>query len=104
MVGFYLIFVSGSVFHINTETKAVSSHLQVLDREIRTVRFSPTRPDLCAVSGDDVTVSVLNTADSIKLQYQNQSHKDIVRGLAWNPLDGSLWSGGWDRQVISHSP
>ena len=102
-----LLFASktGSVFHIDVETRAVSSQLQVLDGEIKTVRFSPDRPNLCAVAGNDVTVSVLNTsADSIQLQYTNQSHKDFVRGLAWNPLDGTLWSGGWDRQVIYHLP
>ena len=29
--------------------------------------------------------------------------RDFVRGLAWHPTSGDLWSSGWDKQVIKHT-
>lgn len=94
---------TGTVFNLEVGSRKVSSPLSVSDRELRIIRWSPDRPHLCALAGDDVTVSVLNVeGGEIKPLYSNQSHRDFVRGLAWSPVNGSLWSGGWDKQVLSH--
>ena len=47
-----------------------------MDREIRTMRWSVDRPELCAVAGDDVQVHVIKVEESaISKHYSNQSHK-----------------------------
>jgi len=95
---------TGKVLLLDTETKLVRASLLLMDREIRTMRWSVDRPDLCAVAGDDVQVHVIKVEESaISKHYSNQSHKDFVRGLAWHPTSGDLWSSGWDKQVIKHT-
>jgi len=94
---------TGKVFLLDTETKKVRASFPVMDREIRTIRWSVDRPDLCAVAGDDITLFVIKVEESgISKHYSNDSHKDFVRGLAWHPTSGDLWSSGWDKQVIKH--
>jgi len=94
---------TGTVFNLDVSSKAVSSQLPVMDREIKTMKWSPARPNLVALSGEDVTVSVLKVeGDDLNIQYSNNSHSDFVHGLAWNPADGQLWSAGWDKQVLHH--
>eukprot|EP00088_Acartia_fossae_P029058 TRINITY_DN29865_c0_g1_i6.p1 TRINITY_DN29865_c0_g1~~TRINITY_DN29865_c0_g1_i6.p1 ORF type:complete len:358 (+),score=51.91 TRINITY_DN29865_c0_g1_i6:56-1129(+) len=95
---------TGAVFLLNTETKTVSAHLSVMDREIRNLSWSSARPQLCAVAGDDVTVHVIKVEEElISNHYTNdQSHKDFVRGLAWHPSSDVLWSSGWDNRVCQH--
>jgi WD40 repeat protein len=94
---------TGKVFLLDTESKTVGEHFPLMDREIRNIRWSVDRPDLCALAGDDVTVHVIKVQQqNISLHYSNQSHKDFVRGLAWHPSSGVLWSSGWDGEVKHH--
>ena len=61
---------------LDTETKLVRASLPLMDREIRTMRWSVDRPELCAVAGDDVQVHVIKVEESaISKHYSNQSHK-----------------------------
>jgi len=96
---------TGTVFNLSVGSRAVSAHLAVSDKTIRNIRWNPKNPQEVAVCGDDVTVSVLTCHQGeIALKYtNNNSHSDYVRGLAWNPVDGRLWSGGWDKRVIVHT-
>ncbi|CAG2064215.1 unnamed protein product, partial [Timema podura] len=36
--------------------------------------------------------------------YSDDRHEDFVRGLAWNPKTEQLYSCGWDKKVLVHSP
>lgn len=94
---------TGTVFVLDAESRKVSSTLSVADREIRTLSWNP-EGSLCGVACDDVTVSVVSVdSTGIQLKYTNTSHSDFVRSLAWNPVDGKLWSAGWDKRVLKHS-
>jgi hypothetical protein len=35
-------------------------------------------------------------------RYTNDHHNDFVRGLAWHSRKGTLYSCGWDKQVVAH--
>lgn len=35
-------------------------------------------------------------------RYEDDRHDDFVRGLAWHPRSESLFSCGWDKQVLAH--
>jgi len=100
---------TGKVVILDTTSGENVAEFCVMDREIRTIRWSVDRPELCAVAGDDVTVHVIKVTrdeDSkwiISTIYSKDSHRDFVRGLAWHPVTGVLWSSGWDKQVIPHS-
>jgi hypothetical protein len=37
-------------------------------------------------------------------RYADDRHSDFVRGLAWHSRKGTLYSGGWDKQVVAHKP
>jgi len=94
---------TGNVFLLDTETKTPSAHFQLMDREIKNIRWSIDRPELCAIAGDDVTFHVIKVdQQNISKHYSNSSHKDFVRGLAWHPTTGVLWTSGWDRTVRQH--
>jgi len=94
---------TGTVFTIDVGSKKAHSHQEVADRELRNISWSIDRPHLAAVSGDDVTVIVLNTqGDKLSVEYTNSAHKDFVRALCWSS-EGTLWSGGWDTKVIKHT-
>jgi len=100
---------TGKVFVLDTTSGKKVAEFCVMDREIRTIRWSVDRPELCALAGDDVTVHVIkvttdkNSKCSISTIYSKDSHRDFVRGLAWHPVSGVLWSSGWDKQVLPHT-
>jgi len=95
---------TGSVLLLNTDNKNIESSLEVSDSEIKSLRWCPSRPTLCALSGDDVSATVVNVEGGSNLSQQytdNTSHSDFVSGLAW---DGdTLWTAGWDKKVIAHT-
>jgi hypothetical protein len=35
-------------------------------------------------------------------RHEDDRHDDFVRGLAWHPRNESLYSCGWDKQVLAH--
>lgn len=76
---------------------------QVMDRELRRAKWAGHDKKLVAVTGDDNLVKVLEvTGDGITEKYCDSRHRDFPRGLAWNPVDNTLWSAGWDHQVYQH--
>jgi len=75
----------------------------VMDRELRRAKWAPHNNKLVAVTGDDNRVKVLEVKGTdIQEKYCDSRHKDYPRGVAWNPVDNSLWSAGWDHQIFQH--
>lgn len=37
-------------------------------------------------------------------RYSDERHDDFVRGIAWHPSNSNLYSCGWDKQVLTHTP
>jgi len=75
----------------------------VMGRELRRAKWAGHDNKLVAVTGDDNLVKVLEvTVDGITEKYCDSRHRDFPRGLAWNPVDNSLWSAGWDHQIFQH--
>lgn len=72
-------------------------------RPIHRLRFAHHRPELLAVCADDSKVKVLDcTASALNVIYEDDRHNDFVRGLAWHSRSDSLYSCGWDKQVLAH--
>ncbi|PNF41240.1 hypothetical protein B7P43_G01506 [Cryptotermes secundus] len=72
-------------------------------RPIHRLRFAHHWPELLAVCADDSRLKVLDcTASSPTVIYEDDRHDDFVRGLAWHPRSESLFSCGWDKQVLAH--
>jgi len=94
---------TGSVFVLDVESQKAGPSLVLGDRDVRKLSWSPDGK-LCGVVCDDVTVFVVSVNNNnVSLKYSNQTHSDLVRSVAWNPVDGKLWSAGWDKKVLSHS-
>ncbi|CAB4068268.1 WDR77 [Lepeophtheirus salmonis] len=73
-----------------------------MDKQIHRIVFSPTIPDIFAVSADSYPVRIFDI-EGFKTIYKDERHEDFVRGLAWHPKNKDLWTCGWDRRVLSHS-
>ena len=37
------------------------------------------------------------------LRLRSDEHTEVVRGLAWSPVDDTLYTSGWDQQIFSHA-
>ncbi|KAG1653351.1 Methylosome protein 50 [Nymphon striatum] len=84
-----------------SDKKFISS--SVHRRPINNLEISPFNPNLIASCCDGNLVSVIDSSDnSLKSIYKDTRHQDFVRGLAWNPVNKKLYSGGWDKQIFSH--
>nr|ACO11266.1 Methylosome protein 50 [Caligus rogercresseyi] len=73
-----------------------------MDKQIHKILFSPSQPDIVAVSADTFPVRIFDVEEGFKVLYTDERHEDFVRGLAWHPKEGDLWTCGWDRLVLSH--
>ena len=34
---------------------------------------------------------------------RSDEHTEVVRSLAWSPVDDTLYTSGWDQQIFSHA-
>lgn len=34
---------------------------------------------------------------------RSDEHTEVVRGLAWSPVDDTLYTSGWGQQIFSHA-
>lgn len=61
--------------------------------------------DKVAVCCDNTTLTVCNIPvdDKAKIIYRNNSHTNLVRGVAWDTNERKLHSVGWDGTVKSHN-
>lgn len=37
------------------------------------------------------------------LSLRSDEHTEVVRGLAWSPVDDTLYTSGWGQQIFSHA-
>nr|CAD7197927.1 unnamed protein product [Timema douglasi] len=88
-----------------TDTRLLKPFIQFnqFDRSIYRLRFAGHNPDLLAVCADNTQVKIFNCENG-RLIYSDDRHEDFVRGLAWNPKTEQLYSCGWDKKVLVHSP
>lgn len=76
--------------------------LQTLSRPLYRIAVNPTKSTQFAVCGNDSRVVVADAVEgSLRLRYDDDRHKDFVRGLAWQDAD-TLVSSGWDTAVVVH--
>lgn len=98
---------TGDLFTLDTRSPKTErpQTRPIFDREVRSAAWCPDQPDLLALAGDDTVVSVLRVGEGEleEVYRSSEAHTDFVRGLAWNPVDGKLWSSGWDKKVLSHT-
>lgn len=38
-----------------------------------------------------------------RLSLRSDEHTEVVRGLAWSPVDDTLYTSGWGQQIFSHA-
>ncbi|KAG0727120.1 Methylosome protein 50 [Chionoecetes opilio] len=77
--------------------------IHALPRPLYRIAVNPKRLSQFAVCGNDSRVVVVDSAEgSLKLRYEDNSHTDFVRGLAWQDAE-TLISCGWDTNVIVHT-
>jgi len=77
--------------------------INVLKRPIYRLVTNPYKTNQVAVCGNDSKVIVIDVEkEDIKIKYENDSHDDFVRGLAWKDKN-QLFSCGWDKAVHAHT-
>lgn len=89
---------------VASATEALSGHrIHRIELDRLHQKQSPNRR--LAVCGDSTVVRVLDVKDNSRFiqRYEDFRHTDFVRGLAWGARD-TLWSCGWDMQVLRHHP
>nr|CAD7596913.1 unnamed protein product [Timema genevievae] len=79
------------------------SGVLAIGSSIGTVTLTDTRllKPFIQFSQFDRSIYRLRFADH---NYSDDRHEDFVRGLAWNPKTEQLYSCGWDKKVLVHSP
>lgn len=60
-----------------------------------------SRKDQLACCSDNTSVKIFDTYRELLQIYEDNSHYDFVRGLAWYKDD--LYSCAWDANVIKHT-
>ena len=99
--------VAGSIRMVDARVPGtvVASVEESFNKQIHKIVFSPNDKNKFSACADECGVRVLEVGDGgakITMTYEDHRHTDFVRGLAWNPKDGNLWSCGWDKKVIEH--
>jgi len=71
-------------------------------RSIRRLLFNSNNPTQLAACCDSTEVKVFHVnSDKVKIIFENNTHSDFVRGLAWHKND--LITCSWDNTVKRHS-
>ncbi|XP_015178911.1 PREDICTED: methylosome protein 50-like isoform X3 [Polistes dominula] len=96
--------IDGSVTLIDIRnTDDVLFESFVFSRSIHKLLFNPNpeRSSQLACCCDDVVFKVIDTNKDCNVIYENITHTDFVRGLAW--YKDELLSCSWDDQVLKHT-
>ncbi|XP_068710637.1 methylosome protein WDR77-like [Montipora capricornis] len=72
------------------------------ERAVNKLAFSPRSPEWLATVSDDMWVHVQDCLNDTTV-LRSGEHSEVVRGLAWSPVDDTLYTSGWGRQIYSHS-
>ncbi|XP_015585891.1 methylosome protein 50 isoform X2 [Cephus cinctus] len=90
-----------SIVDVRSQNDSPLCESVVFSREIRSLCFHPKRTNLLAACSNDSGVKVFNTSNEISLIYEDNTHKDFVRGLAW--IKDELISCSWDDTIQRHA-
>jgi WD40 repeat protein len=91
------------VVEIGESSCDIMTEYGVHSEAVNRLAFSPHHPSWLASASDDGTV-IVNDISENSTVYSSSKHRDVVRGLAWNPAeDGVLRSCGLDSQLLCHS-
>ncbi|KAJ9587386.1 hypothetical protein L9F63_019087 [Diploptera punctata] len=96
---------TGEVTLIDTrQLKTPLAQTVCFSRPVHRLSFATHKPDWLAVCADDTKVKVLDCAsDTPNILYCDDRHDDFVRGLTWHNRNETLYSCGWDKQVLLHN-
>ncbi|CAH3191700.1 unnamed protein product [Porites evermanni] len=72
------------------------------ERAVNKLAFSPRSPDWLASVSDDMWVHVQDCIHNTTV-LRSDEHTEVVRGLAWSPVDDTLYTSGWGQQIFSHA-
>jgi WD40 repeat protein len=87
-------------FHDVKAGSQTLASIKVHSRKVNCIQCAPHRPEWVASASDDCRVCVTAFSETTgSVIFQNNDHKDFVRGLAWNPVNHRLFTCGWDFKV-----
>ncbi|XP_068125848.1 methylosome protein WDR77 [Hyperolius riggenbachi] len=93
---------TGNVYIVNINNPGSAQILAVHSRPVTGLAYSNHSSPFLASVSEDCTVVVLNS-ESTEI-FRNDSHHDFVTGVAWSPLNPSVFTTvGWDHKVLHHS-
>ncbi|XP_057342023.1 methylosome protein 50-like [Microplitis mediator] len=93
---------SGSVTLIDIRSPDnVICETQIFLRPVHRLKYHPEKNSWLAGCCDDTVVKVLDPTKHLSLVYQDDRHKDFVRGLAW--LQDELLTCSWDDTILKHT-
>jgi len=72
------------------------------ERAVNNLAFSPRSPEWLASVSDDMWVHVQDCLNDTTV-LRSDEHTEVVRGLAWSPVDDTLYTSGWGQQIFSHA-
>lgn len=72
------------------------------ERAVNRLAFSPRSPEWLASVSDDLWVHVQDCLNDTEV-LRSDEHTEVVRGLAWSPVDDTLYTSGWGQQIFSHA-
>uniref|UniRef100_A0A1B6GR52 Uncharacterized protein n=1 Tax=Cuerna arida TaxID=1464854 RepID=A0A1B6GR52_9HEMI len=94
--------VCGTVSILDVRTCSLLRQSSLFHRPI--YKLLSIEPSLLATCADSHEVIVLDPlTEDLKVRYKDERHTDFVRGLSFDKQSRTLYSCGWDKQVISHA-
>jgi len=100
--------ISGHILEVDVSS-VPSKYLPMLelgvhDGALHKISVAPHNDALIASCADSpkVVVASVNTAHP-QILYSDKRHSDVVRGIAWTNDETSLFSCGWDQQIVQHT-
>lgn len=96
---------SGSILILDVRTMTIVKCLECCSRGITSMYFSPLRPSMMALSSQDSSVAIclLKGSSEFQMLKKDNSHKQSVQEVSWNPVDGTLTSCSWDGTIKTHN-
>ncbi|XP_014230482.1 methylosome protein 50-like [Trichogramma pretiosum] len=90
-----------TVIDIRHSKEALENSIQ-FSRGVHKLSFNPDKPAHLAGCCDSENIKVFDVDNSLEILYENESHDDFVRDLAWHKND--LLTCSWDFTVLRHTP
>uniref|UniRef100_A0A1B6KX50 Uncharacterized protein n=1 Tax=Graphocephala atropunctata TaxID=36148 RepID=A0A1B6KX50_9HEMI len=91
----------GAISLLDVRTCSVSRQSCPFNRSI--YKLLSIEPSSLAACADSHEVKVMDPlTEDLKVRYVDEKHTDFVRGLSYDTQSRTLYSCGWDKQVIPH--